>query len=435
MGTQDEHRATWSVANLADQGREENEVILGPTDGLSVVPVLPLSTEAIVASMPIWSLPHGKKAAISKTITREIRLPSGARQTMRLSVLGTERWGLPTVTDLEFFYGIEAWLLQLLDRNGTVPSVLHCAPQTLFRLMGKSGCGKDYRELYRFLSRITGTTIALMTRTAPSSYRRGRRHDAVFHIYDAVYLPGQPSHEHEIDGPMDHIRIKLSDWYRNSLVTDNHLAFDHQLFRALRTPLGKLLSAFLHHLFALQEGVAMQRYSHLVEQWQLAAFSSPSRIKQQFLAAHDELVSREFLSKWELRSMNGEFAFLWEAGPSWWRMRRDRGEPFYTFDASVDPFMETSAEQHSLLDEQEEPSQGQIQDLWEAVRTLSGYRKDPEAWERWWRRAIEQLPPAVLWRRIGEVRELQQRGRVRNPGSYLATLVRADAKKCGASWA
>jgi hypothetical protein len=66
---------------------------------------------------------------------------------------------------------------------------------------------------------------------------------------------------------------------------------------------------------------------------------------------------------------------------------------------------------------------------------LSGRRKDPGVWEKWWKRAIKTVPHAFIWRRIGEVRERKARGEQINMGSYLSRLVKIDARRVGAAWA
>lgn len=400
-----------------------------------------LPTEATIASIPIWSLPRGKhKQASSKTVTREIRLASRLRQTMRLDVHSVGERGLPTTTDLEFFYAVEIWLVQMLRRDGTIPPVVHCTPKTLLRLAGKTGYNnRDYQELWRFCMRMTETTIVIATRDIQldsAKAKRSRKEIIAFHIFDAVYLPGELTRETE--GPIEHIRIRLSDWYRNNLLHERFLVVNHQVFQRLRTPLGKLLFVLLHHLFSLQEGVATQRYSQLVEQWQLAAFTALSRIQQQFAAAHEELLAQNILAKWELRPVPGDVMFVWEAGPAWWQMRRDvPGAARLLSSESDDPILE--AVQQTVLEPADQRNAAEpaphAEELWQAVMDISGRRKDPEAWQRWWRRAIADVPPSMLWHRIGEVRELQQEGRIRNAGSYLVSLVRADARKCRVSWA
>ena len=66
---------------------------------------------------------------------------------------------------------------------------------------------------------------------------------------------------------------------------------------------------------------------------------------------------------------------------------------------------------------------------------LSGRQKDPQVWEKWWKRAIASVPHPCVWRRIGEVRERKARGEKINMGSDLSTLVKIDVQKLGAPWA
>jgi len=69
------------------------------------------------------------------------------------------------------------------------------------------------------------------------------------------------------------------------------------------------------------------------------------------------------------------------------------------------------------------------------VLELSGRRKDPKVWEKWWKRAIASVPHPMIWRRIGEVKERRSSGQNLNVGSYLLSLIRRDAARLGLPWA
>ncbi|HNC84015.1 MAG TPA: hypothetical protein PK999_13265, partial [Nitrospira sp.] len=66
---------------------------------------------------------------------------------------------------------------------------------------------------------------------------------------------------------------------------------------------------------------------------------------------------------------------------------------------------------------------------------ISGKRKDPKVWEKWWKRAITSVPHPMIWRRIGEVKERRLSGQTINQGSYLLSLIRGDAARLGLPWA
>jgi hypothetical protein len=68
------------------------------------------------------------------------------------------------------------------------------------------------------------------------------------------------------------------------------------------------------------------------------------------------------------------------------------------------------------------------------ILELSGRRKDPDVWEKWWRRAITAVPHSRIWLRIGEVKERKARGERINVGSYLVKLIKVEAKGLGLGW-
>lgn len=73
--------------------------------------------------------------------------------------------------------------------------------------------------------------------------------------------------------------------------------------------------------------------------------------------------------------------------------------------------------------------------LLDEIISLSGRRKDPDVWEKWWKRAIAVVPHPRIWLRIGEVKERKARGERINMGSYLAKLIKIEAKGLGVPWA
>jgi hypothetical protein len=138
-----------------------------------------------------------------------------------------------------------------------------------------------------------------------------------------------------------------------------------------------------------------------------------------------------------------DFVFVWEAGPAWWASESKLEEMKAEYALGDDSRREREKVVDPLFLAHPEPleeSQDGIDPtaharLLHAVLELSGRRKDHDVWEKWWKRAIAAVPHARIWLRIGEVKERKARGECINMGSYLAKLVKIEAKRLGLSWA
>lgn len=267
-------------------------------------------------------------------------------------------------------------------------------------------------------------------------------------IFGTVVLPGEPN---RTGGLADKYEVELSWWYRKSLLNGNCFVIDHSLFADMRGSLSKLLHQLLHNLFYLGKGHAEQRYSDLVGFWQLSRYTSRSRVIEQFAEAHSELTARQFLQRWEVVPVETggkkDFVLVWDAGAAWWKTESQYAEMKAKYELGemsgqpdqettlIDPFLSGVPEVVDVDAQTSGEDPTAALRLLHEVMELSGRRKDPAVWEKWWKRAIATVPHPFIWRRIGEVRERKARGEQINMGSYLSRLVRIDGQRVGAAWA
>jgi len=436
-----------------------------PKESLLSAPQL-LLAEHILGSIPLWEVKSKRvgQGIREKEVIREV-FYRGELRKLPLVIYASGDLGLPNSVDLELFRGFERWAIGVLDREKTLPSIVKISASEILHCAGKESSGVAYAEVDRFFLRMKGTMIAAgRARTMPvgkeKSYggveqgmTEGRARlrstkGIAFQIFGTVVVPGQVNGRGEM---ADKYEVELASWYRESLLMGNCFVVDHSLFREMKGSLSKLLHQLLHNLFFLGRGHAEQRYSDLAGYWQMTRYHSRSRVREQFEEAHRELVSRQFLQSWEVipTQEHGvkDFVLVWEAGPAWWKTEsqlasmkvkyqlgddRDAPEMIPTV---IDPFLAamTDEKEHAVSSQGDDPSSS-ARLLYE-VMELSGRRKDPQVWEKWWKRAIASVPHPFVWRRIGEVRERKARGEKINMGSYLSKLVKIDAQKLGASWA
>lgn len=435
---------------------------LFPREGLLTAPVL-LLAEHILGSIPLWEVKRKKsgEGLREKEVVREVFFRGELRK-IPLVIYASGNLGLPNSVDLELFRGFERWALAELGREKTLPTVVKISGAEILHYAGKESSGRAYAEVDRFFLRMAGTMIAAgRSKTSFDETESDRsleetggkvrlrtKKGIAFKIFGTVVVPGQVNGTGHL---ADKYEIELAPWYRESLLNGNCFVIDHALFAGMRGSLSKLLHQLLHNLFYLGKGHAEQRYSDLVGFWQLSRYSSRSRVMEQFAEAHSELTAREFLQRWEVVPIETDgkkdFVLVWDAGAAWWKTesqyaelkaKYELGEASGRVDREatvMDPFLSglpdvVNVDAQALGDDPTAALR-----LLHEVMELSGRRKDPGVWEKWWKRAIKTVPHAFIWRRIGEVRERKARGEQINMGSYLSRLVKIDARRVGAAWA
>jgi hypothetical protein len=429
-----------------------------PKEAVFAAPVL-LLAEHILGSIPLWEVKSKRSGGglREKDVVREV-FYRGELRKIPLVIYASGELGLPNSVDLELFRGFERCALGLMEREKTLPPVVKISGGDILRAAGKESSGAAYAEVDRFFLRMAGTMISagrgktLDKEPANQSDGRGvgsrprTKRGIVFKIFGTVVLPGQVNGEGQL---ADKYEVELAPWYRESLLLGNCFVIDHSLFASMKGSLSKLLHQLLHNLFYLGKGHAEQRYSDLVRYWQIKKHQTKSRVIQQFAEAHHELSSRGFLDHWQIVPVGErdqkDFVFIWTAGSAWWKTESHLPQLKEKYEVGddhqlgvervIDPFLT------ALPDQSEDQSAAKAGDPTSAARLLaevmelSGRRKDPEVWEKWWKRAIAAVPHARIWLRIGEVRERKARGEPINMGSYLAKLVKIEAKRLGFSWA
>jgi hypothetical protein len=424
---------------------------------LLTAPVL-LLAEHILGSIPLWEVKSKNRheGLREKEVVREVYYQGELRK-IPLVIYASGNLGLPNSVDLELFRGFERWALGQLERKNRLDLIVRISGAEILQAAGKEPSGAAYAEVDRFFLRMAGTMISAgRTKTevgegargsGPAHRKKSRSNKGiVFKIFGTVVLPGQPNKKGEL---VDKYEVELAPWYRDSLLMGNCFVIDHSLFAGMKGSLSKLLHQLLHNLFYLGKGHAEQRYSDLVRYWQIKRYMAKSKVMEQFAEAHQELVKRGFLEHWQIVPVGvqkkKDFLFIWDAGSAWWKTeahlpelqaKYKLGETHHIeSNPVIDPFLTALPEPRTEAATTSVTDSNSAARLLDEIIGLSGRRKDPDVWENWWKRAITAVPHVRIWLRIGEVKERKARGERINMGSYLAKLIKVEAKGLGLPWA
>lgn len=164
----------------------------------------------------------------------------------RVTVHGTEEWGLPAAQDDDVMIG----LLQLCYLAGW-PKQIRFTRYQLCKLLRWSVGGASYRRIYQALHRLSTTTY---------NYRYGWRDKANKEwIPSLVFSYIQSLKIHEADKPTKSglCEVTWSDDFHRSLKAGNLKSLDFNRFVSLRSSIAKRLYRFLDKRF----GAGMKAYS------------------------------------------------------------------------------------------------------------------------------------------------------------------------------
>ena len=171
---------------------------------------------------------------------------TGASIVRRVTVHGTEEWGLPAAQDDDVMIG----LLQLCHLAGW-PKRICLTRYQLCKLLRWSVGGASYRRIYQALHRLSTTTY---------NYRYGWRDKANQEwIPSLVFSYIQSLKIHEADKPTKSglCEVTWSDDFHRSLEAGNLKGLDFNRFVSLRSSIAKRLYRFLDKRF----GTGIPRYS------------------------------------------------------------------------------------------------------------------------------------------------------------------------------
>jgi hypothetical protein len=141
--------------------------------------------------------------------------------------------GLATIYDKDILIYCISQLMGKLNRNEPVGPRVHITSYDLLRFTNRGTAGKDYDALCEAIDRLAGTRITTNIRTGEEEQRDS------FGLIDAASI----RRKHGLDGRLQWVEIKLSDWVFNAIRGQEVLTLHPDYFR-----LGKPLERRVYEL-------------------------------------------------------------------------------------------------------------------------------------------------------------------------------------------
>jgi hypothetical protein len=242
--------------------------------------------------------------------TREI---DGRRTTQQARIAGDADLGLPAGADRDKYYAFMKIVEDRRKLTGEIQNPVKFTSYELLLYLGLKPCGKLYRDVDEWLTRMVSTTIT----SEWAVYLRGTRKFVkdTFHVFDRSVRVGQEMADGQV---ADCNYVWLSAWQLENINTNFLLPLDLQEYLSLKNDLAKALLFHLNVWFYASRGAPVEkRYDRLCELLGIKTRTAMSLIRQAFDPGMNELIALGYLSSWEviqLEEFKTQYKIIFHAG-------------------------------------------------------------------------------------------------------------------------
>ena len=290
-----------------------------PNPQPSLLPAPPTTREIVRVEKNLntfgFFTPSSKRLRVkSKSVALQMRTDDGRQMEARATIFPAAELGLPTTADQDKYFAFQKIVERIRKRDGAVQNPVRFSSAMLIEILGMTHGGKNYREIWEWLRRMTLTGVE----SQGVVYFAGRKKYArdLFHVFQRSVAVGEVLEDGTV---AEENYVWLSDWQLENLNNRYTLPIDYEIYKTLQSHIAKALVPLLQIWFyASRRQRAEKRYFDLCALLGLQRFNSPSRIKQQLEPSLDELAEKEFICQWELLKTTDEtdYKLCLDAGPA-----------------------------------------------------------------------------------------------------------------------
>jgi hypothetical protein len=242
--------------------------------------------------------PSSKRLRVpSKSVSLQVRSEDGRRIEAKATIFPAAELGLPTTADQDKYFAFQKIIERTRKRQGVITNPVAFSSAALIEILGKTDGGKNYREIWEWLRRMTLTGIE----SQGVIYFAGRKKYArdIFHVFQRSVAVGEVMEDGTV---AEQNYVWLSEWQLENLNNRHTLPIDYDTYKTLQLHIAKALVPLLQIWFyaCRKDQQVEKKYTELCSLLGLQRFKSPSRIKQQIAPSLDELQAKQFLSDWAL---------------------------------------------------------------------------------------------------------------------------------------
>jgi hypothetical protein len=222
----------------------------------------------------------------SKSVSLQVRTDDGRRMEAKATIFPAAELGLPTTADQDKYFAFQKIIERIRKRDGIITNPVRFSSASILEILGKTDGGKNYREIWEWLRRMTLTGIE----SEGVVYFAGRKKYArdLFHVFHRSVAVGE---EMEDGTTAEENYVWLSEWQLENLNNRHTLPIDYEVYKTLQLHIAKALVPLLQIWFyaSRKDQQVEKKYPDLCSLLGLQQFKSPSRIKQQLAPSLDEL--------------------------------------------------------------------------------------------------------------------------------------------------
>ncbi len=224
--------------------------------------------------------------ASSKSVALQVKTHDGRRVDARATIFPAAEFGLPTTADQDKYFAFQKIIERIRKKEGIIRNPVRFSSAAMIDILGMTHGGKNYREIWEWLRRMTLTGIE----SEGVVYLSGRKKYArdLFHVFQRSIAVGEELQDGTV---AEENYVWMSEWQLENLNNRHTLPIDYDTYKTLQLHIAKALVPLLQIWFyaSRREQRAEKKYSDLCSLLGLQYFKSPSRIKQQVGPSLDEL--------------------------------------------------------------------------------------------------------------------------------------------------
>jgi hypothetical protein len=256
-----------------------------------------VKVEKNLASLGFFTPPKKEiKKARSKTI-RFTRNIGESRVEAEVRISADEDLGLPTTADQDKYLAFQKLVSDYIQKHGEISNPFNFQSADILNLLDLADSGENFREIERWLDRMTATTII----SRGAVYFAGKRRWATdrFHVFSRAVSIGKDLGDGSI---ADRNYVWLSEWQLENIVNNYLLPVDFEAYKQIGNHIAKALVPLLQiWLYASREdGFFEKRYDELCQILHLTQYEHASKIREKIGPALDELKEKGYISDWKV---------------------------------------------------------------------------------------------------------------------------------------
>lgn len=239
----------------------------------------------------------------NQTSRRIEQLANRAGQKIKVAAefRASQEFGLPSTSDRDKYIAfMRIAMNQRMKAGGTLQNPIRFTGYHLLKELGLSFSGENYEDINRWGQRMVDTSIT----SEQVIYLAARKKYAnkTVHVFRSFTRAGQSTDTGS--SRTEAFEVVLEDWLLENLNESYVVPEDFNAYQKLRRPTAKGIFGYLHLWFHASHGRDVEKdYSELCVLLNVPSYKHVSKIKETMGRSLDELVSIDYLARWDIRPM------------------------------------------------------------------------------------------------------------------------------------